>query len=72
MSPEEKRRRIVAAALSMTRYTWLEPCQYELMLLDEYVHGSMSIDKVIQELEEYNKFIQNSLAHCHISLIRHQ
>ncbi len=71
MSSEEHRRRIVAAALALTKCTHIEPCVYELMLLDEYVYGSMSIDKVIQELEVYNEFIIDSLASLSPPLLKY-
>jgi hypothetical protein len=42
------RRRAVAIALTLN--TPLAPKRYELLLLDRYQHGELSIDAVIQQL----------------------
>jgi len=51
MVNEEKRRRVVTAALDWTKGTALAPIGYEEWLLEEYAGGRLSIDGVIDALE---------------------
>jgi hypothetical protein len=52
---KESRQRIVAAALSMTRGTHLEPSSYEQMLLEQFVQGKLTIGQVLEQLERHEQ-----------------
>ena len=45
----------MAAALEITKNTSISPSQYELRLLKKYVRGVLSIDEVIELLEEQER-----------------
>jgi hypothetical protein len=49
---EAARRRAVALVIALTRNTSLAPKHYELLLLDRYQRGELSIDAVIQLLAD--------------------
>jgi hypothetical protein len=49
---EAARRRAVAFAIALTADTPLAPKRYELLLLDRYQRGELSIDAVIRLLDE--------------------
>lgn len=51
-STEQGRRRLVTVALNIVKGTALEPKEYERMLLEQFVHGNLTIDQVIQRLEQ--------------------
>ena len=55
MKSERERREVVAAALSWTKTTSITPSLYEKHLLQQYVEGALSIDQVIELLEENNE-----------------
>lgn len=55
MKNEQERREIVAAAISWTKTTSITPSLYEKHLLQQYVEGALSIDQVIELLEENNE-----------------
>jgi hypothetical protein len=52
MKNEQERREVVAAALSWTKTTAITPSMYEKHLLERYIEGSLTIDQVIELLEE--------------------
>ena len=51
LETEQGRQRLVTAALKLTENTALAPREYERMLLDQFVHGELTIDEVIGCLE---------------------
>jgi len=53
MIEEDIRAKVVAAALTVTENTAIAPSQYELLLLNKYVRGVLSIEEVIALLAEY-------------------
>lgn len=55
MKSEQERRDMVAAALSWTKTTTLTPSLYEQQLLQQYIKGALTIDRVIELLEENNE-----------------
>jgi hypothetical protein len=55
MNSEQERREVVAAALSWTKTTALTPSLYEKRLLQQYIQGALTIDRVIELLEENNE-----------------
>jgi hypothetical protein len=55
MKSEQERREMVAAALSWTKTTTLTPSLYEKRLLQQYIQGALTIDRVIELLEENNE-----------------
>lgn len=55
MKNEQERREMVAAALSWTKTTTLTPSLYEKRLLQQYIQGTITIDRVIELLEENNE-----------------
>jgi hypothetical protein len=55
MLTEEKRRRVVAAALAWTKGTAIAPNSYEEWLLEEYACGRLSIERVISVLDSLSK-----------------
>lgn len=55
MKNEEERRGVVAAALSWTKTTAITPSPYEKQLLEQYIRGVLTIDRVIELLEENNE-----------------
>ncbi|MFD1875095.1 hypothetical protein [Hymenobacter bucti] len=52
MKNEQERRGIVAAAISWTKTTAITPSLYEKNLLQQYIEGVLTIDRVIELLEE--------------------
>ncbi len=52
MENQQTRSRAVTWALEITENTSLAPSPYERHLLDEYVRGTLSIDEVIELLED--------------------
>lgn len=57
MKNEQERREIVAAAISWTKTTAITPSNYEQNLLQQYVEGLLTIDQVIELLEENSEKI---------------
>jgi hypothetical protein len=55
MKNEQERREVVAAALSWTKTTTITPSDYEKHLLQQYIQGALTIDQVIELLEESNE-----------------
>ena len=55
MNNEQERREMVAAALSWTKTTAITPSLYEKQLLQQYIRGVLTIDQVIELLEENNE-----------------
>lgn len=55
MKSQEKRVKVVAAALKLTENTAIAPSQYELHLLEQYVSGALTIDEVIALLAEHER-----------------
>jgi hypothetical protein len=55
MKNEQERREVVAAALSWTKTTAITPSDYEKHLLQQYIQGTLTIDQVIELLEECNE-----------------
>jgi len=55
MKSEQERRDMVAAALSWTKTTALTPSLYEEQLLQQYIQGVLTIDRVIELLDENNE-----------------
>lgn len=55
MKNEQERREMVAAALSWTKTTAITPSLYEKRLLQQYIDGTLTIDRVIELLEENNE-----------------
>jgi hypothetical protein len=53
MKTQEARAKLVTAALTLTNNTVIAPCSYELMLLEQYVQGVVSIEEVVALLEEH-------------------
>ena len=51
LGTEKSRRRLVAAALNLTQGTPLAPNQYEQMLLDQFIRGTLTLDQVLTLLE---------------------
>ena len=51
LTTEQGRRRLVAAALNLTQNTPLQPREYERMLLDQFVRGTLTLDQVISLLD---------------------
>jgi hypothetical protein len=49
---EAQRRDAVAWAIALTANTSLAPKQYEVDLLEQYARGTMSLDQVLESLEE--------------------
>lgn len=49
---------MVNAALAITKDTAIAPSQYELQLLEKYVLGALTIEKVIALLEEERVLLQ--------------
>jgi len=54
MKNQLARAKVVNAALAITKDTAIAPSQYELQLLEKYVLGALTIEKVIALLEEEN------------------
>jgi hypothetical protein len=54
MQHEQSQRHIIAAALFSTKSTALLPSPYEQRITQQYVAGQLSIQRVIELLEEYN------------------
>jgi hypothetical protein len=52
LSTEQARRRAVLFALRLTRNTALAPRPFERSLLDRFVRGEMSLDQVLDCLED--------------------
>lgn len=55
MNNEQERREMVAAALSWTKTTAITPSLYEKQLLQQYIRGVLTVDQVIELLEENNE-----------------
>jgi hypothetical protein len=55
MKNEQERRDVVAAALSWTKTTAITPSDYEEQLLQQYIKGVLTIERVIELLEENSK-----------------
>ena len=55
MKSEQERRDMVAAALSWTKTTSLTPSLYEERLLQQYIQGVLTIDRVIELLDKNNE-----------------
>lgn len=51
LSTEDGRRRLLAAALTLTENTRLAPSAYERELLDRFVWGELTLDQVEARLE---------------------
>ena len=51
LGSEANRQRLVANMLNLTQSTPLAPSSYEMMLLDQFVRGQLSIDRVVALLE---------------------
>lgn len=54
MKNQLARAKVVNAALTITKDTAIAPSPYELQLLEKYVLGALTIEKVIALLEEEN------------------
>lgn len=54
MPNEQAQRHIIATALFFTKSIALLPSPYEQRITQQYVTGQLSIQRVIELLEEYN------------------
>lgn len=52
MKTQELRAKVVTAALALTQDTPIAPGPYELQLLEKYVLGRLTIEEVLDLLEE--------------------
>jgi hypothetical protein len=60
MSRTDSQKNIVAAALVKIASVTIEPCQYELALLEHYEQGQLSLTELQELLAKHQRFMAGS------------